>query len=403
VLTELRLENFKRFKTEVAIPCSQLNLFTGINSKGKSTALQPLLLIHQSLVSGIGEIYSFDRILLNGPSVQVGSYRDLQHRDRRVDPVTIGFEFDADGMTSSARLVLAEVLGEQRWVRIQRLEIEQWKHRTLHSSRSLEAQPERPLVIVLDDELSGDLSSDLRAELRSLRNVHHIGADRMGPQEFYPRLNDGGFMTVGVRGERCAEALAWADSHQIGVSELLIAPNAENEARTVADQATAWLSYIFDGAMVRVGAPYATILTLEFNADRSAHYVRPINVGFGFSYILPILVAGLLAKSSERVVVENPEAHLHPMAQARLGEFLATVASTGVQVFVESHSEHLFNAFRLAVRDKKLTGSQLSVLYFTDGPPPILKIDVQDNGAVEFWPEGFFDQRLQDFARLFGR
>jgi predicted ATPase len=228
----------------------------------------------------------------------------------------------------------------------------------------------------------------------------------MGPQEFYPRLDDPGFVTVGVRGERCAEAIAWADREQRRIEDSMLAPvskGAEGEARTVADQSTAWLSYVFEGARVRVQEPYSTILTLEFNADGSAHYDRPTNVGFGFSYILPVIVAGLIAQPGQVLVVENPEAHLHPMAQARLGEFLARVASTGVQVFVESHSEHILNSFRLAVRDRVIASTKLVVLYFSDAEAPVLRIPVTEDGGVEHWPDGFFDQRLQDFIRLFGR
>ena len=76
------------------------------------------------------------------------------------------------------------------------------------------------------------------------------------------------------------------------------------------DHASAWLSHVFDGGKVRVVAPHSTIFALEMNADGSAQYHRAVNVGFGYSYVLPIIVAGLLASPGEILICENPEAHL---------------------------------------------------------------------------------------------
>jgi predicted ATPase len=126
-------------------------------------------------------------------------------------------------------------------------------------------------------------------------------------------------------------------------------------------------------------------------------------VGFGYSYILPIVVSGLIAKEGEILIVENPEAHLHPKAQSRLAKFLAKVSSCGVQVFIESHSDHILNALRIAVLDDIITHEDLSILYFQQNPEqPVVQIPVQPNGGIEEWPEGFFDQMDKDFARLFG-
>jgi predicted ATPase len=116
-----------------------------------------------------------------------------------------------------------------------------------------------------------------------------------------------------------------------------------------------------------------------------------------------ILVAGLVARPGEILIVENPEAHLHPLAQSRMGEFLARVSQAGVQVFVESHSEHILNAFRLAVKDKWIENEALSVLYFRRHEvDPILRIMVDSDGRIEDWPKDFFDQRTREFLKLFG-
>jgi len=93
------------------------------------------------------------------------------------------------------------------------------------------------------------------------------------------------------------------------------------------------------------------------------------------------------------LIVENPEAHLHPYAQSQIAKFLAQVSKNGVQVFVESHSDHILNGLRVAVLDKIITADDLNILYFQrNADLDIVKIPIESNGAVTHWPPGFFDQ-----------
>ena len=125
-------------------------------------------------------------------------------------------------------------------------------------------------------------------------------------------------------------------------------------------------------------------------------------MGFGFSYALPIVVAGLLVPVGGLLVVENPEAHLHPAGQSRLGRFLGRVAGSGAQVVVETHSDHVVNGIRLAVVDDEAVAPTDVVLHFFgegDGGEPTT-IELTGNGGLTEWPAGFFDQIEQDLGRL---
>lgn len=146
------------------------------------------------------------------------------------------------------------------------------------------------------------------------------------------------------------------------------------------------------------------VLELFFNSNLSKDRFKPANSGFGFSYILPIVVSGLIAKQGEILIIENPEAHLHPKAQSRLAKFLARVSSCGVQIFIESHSDHILNGLRVAVLDEIITADDLNILYLQSGhqQPEVIKILVRSDGGIEEWPLGFFDQMDEDFERLFG-
>ncbi len=163
-----------------------------------------------------------------------------------------------------------------------------------------------------------------------------------------------------------------------------------------------WLSEIFDTEVkieVKDGSHTFEIL---FTINGKQH--KPTNVGFGYSYILPIIVSGLIAKEGEILIIENPEAHLHPKAQSELTKFLAKVASCGIQIFIESHSEHILNGLRVAMlkEDIEINNEDLNILYFqNEEENPFVKLDLQPNGKIKNWVDGFFDQQEQDLAEIF--
>jgi predicted ATPase len=101
------------------------------------------------------------------------------------------------------------------------------------------------------------------------------------------------------------------------------------------------------------------------------------------------------------VLVENPEAHLHPGGQSRLGRFLARAAGSGVQVVIETHSDHILNGVRLAMAEERTVSAEDVLVHFfgrEDGQP--LPIDLNQRGRLTQWPAGFFDQIETDLGRL---
>jgi predicted ATPase len=176
------------------------------------------------------------------------------------------------------------------------------------------------------------------------------------------------------------------------------------DSETVLQQTEEWLNEIFDGAKVALKAERDTI-SMSYNTKHTPNRYKPSNVGFGYSYILPIIVSGLIARDGEILIVENPEAHLHPAAQSRLTKFLAKVASCGVQVFIETHSEHILNALRVVSvsKDYEIKNTDISILYFqNDENQLVTPIPINPDGGIDTWPDGFFDQTDKDFKILFG-
>ena len=83
--------------------------------------------------------------------------------------------------------------------------------------------------------------------------------------------------------------------------------------------------------------PHANAVTLGIRISTDTKFLRPIHTGFGLTQVLPIVVAALSAKNNGLLLIENPEVHMHPAGQAMMGDFLAQVASAGVQVVIETH------------------------------------------------------------------
>ena len=133
--------------------------------------------------------------------------------------------------------------------------------------------------------------------------------------------------------------------------------------------------------------------------------VRPKNIGSGISYITSILVICLSAKKKQIVIIENPEIHLHPKAQSKLGEFLAFVASKGIQIIIETHNDHLINRFRYEVFEGNLKSDEI-IIHYKEKDTPFEQIEITENGKFcdkhgeNSFPSGFYDATLKEIFKI---
>lgn len=133
----------------------------------------------------------------------------------------------------------------------------------------------------------------------------------------------------------------------------------------------------------------------------------PTQLGAGISYVAEILILCLQAKPGDSAVIENPEIHLHPAAQSRLGAFFAFVASTGVQIILETHCEHLINRVRYEVAQGNVGQSVVKIFYKENFDDSFIKMNVDENGhfcdsngnRVDF-PKVFFDATLSELIEI---
>ena len=167
-----------------------------------------------------------------------------------------------------------------------------------------------------------------------------------------------------------------------------------------------WLQDVSPGAHLQLESVLAADAVIAgFTFDRPGDVAtrrhRATNVGFGLSYVLPVVLA-LLAPRGSLCLIENPEAHLHPRGQTRLAELAVRAAGAGVQVFVETHSDHFVDGVRIAVRDGLIEPANTAIHYFErDGGRTVVSSPTVDaDGRLSRWPAGFFDQHDENLAKL---
>lgn len=356
MISSLRMINFKCFADE-SLALRRMTVLAGVNGGGKSTVLHSLLLARLAAVSPERTIQ------LNGPfGLDLGTAADVLCRSATTSEITLSLD------TGDYQFSVPEDDEALFLDVVQR--------------------PDHPTP-GLDNGPAG---------------FTYLGAERLGPRDVLSvsaeRPDDIG---VGVRGEFTAQVLALRETRAVrtrrAVREALWHPQTPNSQLRL--QAEAWASDII--RPVRITAQLSTGIlasTIRFQeTDRFADMIRPVNTGFGVSYALPIIVAGLLAQEGDLLLIENPEAHLHPGGQSRLGRFLARVAGSGAQVVVETHSDHVLNGARLAVaQDGVLDPSAVVVHYFDH--EYTTPIHVNQLGELDSWPVGFFDQIETDLGVL---
>lgn len=367
MIRTIGLTNFKCF-VQAEIEFGRLNVFAGANGTGKSTIIQALLLLYQSVHSGHLER---DRLQLNGRLVDLGTGRDVLYKRSEADRFDLFLRDE-----NQARTIIGYVPAAEQ------------------------------------NHILKSLVDPGGSNLDGLKNkLLYLSADRLGPQRSYPmNLDDSSGNEVGRRGEFAPLLYGRTRSQQISNAMLLLENSDKRSFADVESQFSLWMGRLFPGFQVRTeNLEQLDSVMLGLNLQRevgAAEYFRPGNVGFGVSVALPVILAGLLADKETTFIVENPEAHLHPSAQSLVGEFLARVAAGGAQVFVETHSDHVVNGMRIAFRNGVLSKDDLSFFAFskTDayGSHRITTVQLDESGDFDVRPDTFFDQADKDLKLIYG-
>lgn len=389
MIDRVYLRNFKCF-TELSLPMAPLTLLTGFNAAGKSTAIQGLLLLAQALRQGM----QGPKMPLNGPLVRLGTPGDVfgQNGEARLtvgvaaDDTSFNWTF-SPGEDRSGHTISLECI---KWASANRSG-ECFYRGGVHSG---------PFILQ-------DTPKAVNGLVATLADTLFISAVRVGAADVFPSPDASNPLAgdVGVTGEYAA----WWFAEKLDEEVCELRRHPSEAASSLRRQFNAWVGELFPGAEANAQRMTGTSLVrLELRNHETDSWRRPANIGYGITYAFPILVAGLLAKPGQILVIDSPEAHLHPMGQSRMGFFLANLARSGVQVIVESHSDHLLNGVRLALRDKQIRPEDTAIHFFnrkpltSDDPAHVVAIHTDSDGNLSEWPGGFFDQSEKDLAALAG-
>lgn len=378
MITGLTISNFKLYHEACSFNgFKPVNVLTGINGRGKSTLLHSLLLPKQSLLESRWN----DKLVLNGQYLSLGNAVDVRN-DKNSRSMPVMFEYRSDN--GNMRLEFGADSDTA-----QKLPLLQVNGKTF-------CEGMRVANFVLD--------SDENSPGEMLSGITYVAAERRGPKLNYEPAPEHGQMDA--VGEYAPSLLALHKDDKVevvaleGITDIFPEVNYEELVdKSLGGIVDFWLTRMFGTTAVEARyVEEANVYVLQIVTALKPKASKPTNVGFGYSYVLPILVAGLTCKNGETLIVENPEAHLHPMAQSILGKFMTWVAKyRGVQLFVETHSEHIVNAFRVLVAQQALPCADLNILFFDEQFDAYAKqIVVDEDGHISDWPERFFDQEEKD-------
>lgn len=372
MISELSLTNFKCFQDE-RIELSSFNLLSGLNGMGKSTVLQALLLLRQSLQQGL---LSTSGLALNGALVSIGTAQDALFRGAQEDVIGFGIRWQSNlsGVWTFGYDREADVL------------------------KAISPPPDRDIFLQ-------SLFTD---------DFQYLAAERIGPRTSFTmsEYDVKRHRQLGARGEFVVHYLSEYGSDPLPNPALRHERAASDSLR---DQVEAWMSEVSPGTRLHFD-PHREmdLVGLQYSTQAEplpADLVRPTNFGFGVTYALPVLTAILAAWEGTLLLVENPEAHLHPRGQVVIGDLLSRAAAGGVQVMVETHSDHVLNGTRLAVHRGAIEPDSVRLHYFrrSTGLPEtqaeaarteVLSPRIDRNGRIDFWPEGFFDEWSRSLDEL---
>lgn len=378
MIQQVIIDNFKIHKhTELNL--TRLNVLTGINSCGKSSAIQALLLLRQNQQKGLltqglelnGDLYNLG--LAEDAICQYSGDDHIGFRICWTDETTAFWKFKPIGNNTKKDFIPIEEAG----------------------SRS-----------VGDKNL---FSTDFQ----------YISAFRLPPQESYPLNTNAVEIKRQLSLEKGQCELVVHFLYYYGKEKLTTVPAAlwhpECKESDLLSQVSAWEGRISPGVNVlpkmngksfELRYSYNLTNSITTSAEFSAE-----NVGFGLSYALPIIAALLTSNEKSLLIIENPEAHLHPSGQAELARLIAISAQNGAQIIVETHSDHIINGILVACKqfEEQKGGIDRKFVHFLNFTKVddtqvarVETIHVLEDGKINKQPEGFFDQTEKDLSYLLG-
>lgn len=376
MIETLEIKNFKSIKKK-RFGLRHLNLLLGLNGMGKSSFIQMLLLLRQSTFQ--------EGLRLNAHLVNIGNARDALYQYAKEEKLGIFLAF-TDGQQQQLMFDFkaeSDLFPLSENIELDTLFLNQslWHNR---SFQYLNANRQEPTSI--HQKSYSDVVSR-----------RHLG--RFGQYTAH-------FLEVYGTSEVESDNLIHPKSY---VQDRVTGQKIVN--RNLLNQVNLWLGEISPGIRVQVTAIQNTEnMQVEFEYLQpnfgTTNRFKPTNVGFGISYVLPVVVSLLAARPGDLLIIENPESHIHPRGQAELGKLVALAAANDVQIIVETHSDHFVNGVRVAVKEGLINRSKAVLFYFektvtaSEQFSKITDIEIDSRGELSAYPENMLDEWSNQLIKL---
>jgi predicted ATPase len=446
MLRELRIENFKAWRDTGAIELAPLTIFFGSNSSGKSSINHFLMMLQQTAqAADRNNVFDYGD---ENAAVRLGSFRDVvyQHdlrnelrfmtkwqlpssmtvRDpisrrrhtgdrltfraaarqppgRVRSPQSEGFSYELSS-TEGAQVVAALERHETRSNRWQleahNFELKREKGRAWELPKPVQFYgfPSEALIYYQNSGWLADL--ELAFEDR-LSSISYLGPLRSHPERLYNWTGNQP-EGVGSRGRDAVQAILAASDRSLNWK-------AKSPRVPFPEVIAGWLERmgLVDSFAVDAIAPDRDEYEVTVKTQPKSEPVRLTDVGFGVSQVLPVVVQSFYAKPASTVLIEQPELHLHPSVQAELADlFVAAITARekaeerGIQLVVESHSEHLLRRLLRLIAEEELPADHVALYFCYPGPDgsAMDRLEVDSFGDVLNWPPDFFGDEIEDVA-----
>ena len=409
MITELSVQNFKSWKDTGKLQVAPLTGFFGANSSGKTSILQTLLMLKQTVErppDWNGVIDFGD----DSSPVNLGSFDDLIHGHRRDHPLqvsiswnlseklslpgvgevdTLSFDLSVDNVENAASMVSFNYIASEKHFRVRQDGLDTYSFSTPNMSERYNV----PAVLIRCYGILNtypdivQLFSPLQTCFENLfRSIRYLGPLREYPRRHY----------------------AWHGKHSAGVGqhgeEMVTALfSGRIQLRPTEEQIPKWLQRLDLIDSYRLNPIPNTETGYEFlvRKYKGGPEVRLTDVGFGVSQVLPVLVLCYYVPEGSILILEQPEAHLHPKVQSELADLLIEVVKNRkLQIILESHSEHLLIRLMRRIAEEQISADD-TAFYFcemNEGTSQIERLNVDDYGNITNWPQNFFGDEMGDLA-----
>ena len=372
MITNLHLKDFK-IHSNLDLPLGSLTIITGQNGMGKSSVLQSLLLLRQSYSNN-----SINGINLKGDLADLGSVNDVECQSCKDGILNINLSLN-DGNSFDCYFSYNDVENQ--------------------NDTFIPATNDSPKYVPIENN--------------SLftKQFQYISAFRLGPQKAYERdTNIVQYQRqISKTNGQCEYAIHFLDYYgkRFHCNSALLFEGSDDN--TLITQVELWMQHISPRVRIYI-EPAGQDFKLKYRFSREGNMMTEdmyaINVGYGVTYVLPILVAILSAEPGALILIENPEAHIHPHAQAELMKLVMRAAKAGIQIIIETHSDHIMNGALVAIAQDATNLDLVKAYYFERDEHThtsvARRLEILKDGRIAEPPKGFFDQIDIDMRLIMG-